>query len=143
MKLRPIVLFILVGNLACAEQVVVRETEGQCGNGSVELGEACDDGNELNTDACTNGCDVARCGDGVSRADLEQGEEGFEVCDDGNDLDTDACSNACQPARCGDGIVRMDRSEGDDDFEACDAKTTVFTMISKPVMQKRPYLPGF
>ena len=40
---------------ACVgEQVVVRETESSCGNQEIETGETCDDGNEINTDACTN-----------------------------------------------------------------------------------------
>ena len=52
-------------SLSCGDQVVVRETEAACGNGSVEVGEQCDDGNETNTDECTNGCEVGVCGDGV------------------------------------------------------------------------------
>jgi cysteine-rich repeat protein len=35
-----------------------------CGNGIVELGEACDDGNAANTDLCLNDCFDAVCGDG-------------------------------------------------------------------------------
>ena len=52
-------------SLSCGDQVVVRETEAACGNGSVEVGEQCDDGNDTNTDECTNGCEVGVCGDGV------------------------------------------------------------------------------
>ena len=29
--------------------------------------EACDDGNRVDGDACTNGCTRARCGDGIRR----------------------------------------------------------------------------
>ena len=47
------IVFTLV---ACGDQVVVRETEAQCGNGNLEAGEACDDGNTDNADACTNSC---------------------------------------------------------------------------------------
>jgi cysteine-rich repeat protein len=47
------------------------------------------------TDACTNSCTSARCGDGVTRAGVEQ-------CDDGNSDTTDACTSA----RCGDGVTR-------------------------------------
>ena len=35
-----------------------------CGNENVDIGEECDDGNEDNTDGCTNLCLRARCGDG-------------------------------------------------------------------------------
>ena len=47
-----------------------------CGNGIVEVGETCDDGNTDNTDACVN-CGVhGQCGDGVLDPELEE-------CDDG------------------------------------------------------------
>ena len=70
-----------------------------CGDGKVDEGERCDDGNQLNTDACLNTCVAASCGDGYLQT-------GKEECDDGNQINTDACSNACKAARCGDGIVQ-------------------------------------
>ena len=97
---------LIVG--ACGEQVVVRETQASCGNSTLENGEACDDGNDNNSDRCTNACELAVCGDGVSRTDLQPGDEGYEVCDDGNDIDEDFCTNSCIPAQCGDGILRTD-----------------------------------
>jgi sulfatase modifying factor 1 len=71
-----------------------------CGDGTFDAaaGEACDDGNDLNTDGCTPTCEDTRCGDGVV--------QGFESCDDGNDLNTDGCTFTCANARCGDGFVR-------------------------------------
>ena len=45
-----------------------------CGNGQVDDGEACDDGNADNTDDCVN-CNLPACGDGFI--------QGTEVCDDG------------------------------------------------------------
>lgn len=68
-----------------------------CGNGVVETGEACDDGNDNEADGCTNTCIVRVCGDGK----VGPGEE----CDDNNDIDTDKCTNDCTIYRCGDGIV--------------------------------------
>ena len=65
---KSLVMFVAVS--ACSDQVIVRETEASCGNASIEMGEQCDDGNNINTDVCTNACEVARCGDGVARADL-------------------------------------------------------------------------
>jgi cysteine-rich repeat protein len=87
---------------------------GLCGNGVVdsELGEACDDANEISTDGCID-CQLARCGDGHIQA-------GEELCDDNNNSDFDGCTNTCEPARCGDGIVRNDLDEGDEGFEVCD-----------------------
>ena len=83
---------VTLGAQACSEQVVVRETEATCGNGHVEAGEGCDDGNQVNTDGCTNACAVAVCGDGTTRTDLSEDQEGFEACDDGNEVNEDACT---------------------------------------------------
>ena len=69
-----------------------------CGNGIQNIGEECDDANTVDTDACTNTCNRARCGAGISQAGVEQ-------CDDANTVNTDACTNTCQTARCGDAIV--------------------------------------
>ena len=115
-----ILLSVSAATSACSDQVIVRETEASCGNASIEMGEQCDDGNNINTDACTNACEVARCGDGVARADLGAGEEGYEGCDDGNLEDNDTCTIDCVAAVCGDGIVRVDLSEGMPGFENCD-----------------------
>jgi cysteine-rich repeat protein len=59
-----------------------------CGNGVVEEGETCDDGDRADDDACTNACAPARCGDGIVRA-------GVEDCDDGNDVNDDGCTRRC------------------------------------------------
>jgi cysteine-rich repeat protein len=69
-----------------------------CGNGVTESGEDCDDGNSSNTDACTNACVTAVCGDGYVRT-------GVEDCDDQNSATTDSCIS-CVSARCGDGYIR-------------------------------------
>ena len=91
-----------------------------CGNGVLEDGERCDDGNLINTDACTNACEPAVCGDGIPRADLSEGDPGYEACDDGNDSDEDACVSGCVAAGCGDGIHRQDLEPGSPGYEACD-----------------------
>jgi cysteine-rich repeat protein len=75
-----------------------------CGDGKVQfaLGEQCDDGNNVDNDACTNDCRAPECGDGIVQA----GEE----CDDGNVIDGDGCSFDCKiPDPDGDGIC----DEGD------------------------------
>ncbi len=56
-----------------------------CGNGEVDNGEECDDGNDDNTDACVS-CNRPRCGDGFVQT-------GIETCDDGDD-NSDAWSMA-------------------------------------------------
>ncbi len=91
-----------------------------CGDGQVNEDEACDDGNLFETDGCTTTCQVARCGDGYLRTDLEAGAEGAEECDDGNSINDDGCTNACTTARCGDGFQRSDLVAGEPGYEACD-----------------------
>jgi cysteine-rich repeat protein len=86
--------------LAC---ICVWSAEAQsaavCGDGIVGEGEACDDGNNINGDGCSN-CEVtriARCGDFY----LDAGEE----CDDGNLNVGDGCTTSCSKELeyCGDG----------------------------------------
>jgi len=74
-----------------------------CGNGVIESWEACDDGNSIDTDYCTNSCILdcpsswciwswwgfGVCGDWVLHSN--------EFCDDGNTLDGDWCSSLCVP----------------------------------------------
>jgi len=52
-----------------------------CGNNVVEAGEQCDDGNLINTDACTNACTLTTCGDGIVQN--PNGNSVNEICDDG------------------------------------------------------------
>ncbi|MBL9107051.1 MAG: DUF4215 domain-containing protein [Myxococcales bacterium] len=107
-----------------------------CGDGAVDEGEACDDGNQIDEDTCTSACQAAACGDGIvgpgegcDDGDQDDADECTnacqaagcgdgvvgpgEGCDDGNGINEDACTNACQAAACGDGVVQ-------DGVEACD-----------------------
>jgi len=62
-----------------------------CGNGRMDPGELCDDGNTLAGDGCSADCtSTEKCGDGA--VDLID----HEMCDDGNRLDHDGCSSTCQ-----------------------------------------------
>jgi len=79
--------------------------ESFCGDGVRDTGEACDDGNTIDTDTCRNTCALPGCGDGVVQA----GEE----CDDGNTVNTDACLNTCVDASCGDGYTWTGREQCD------------------------------
>jgi len=62
-----------------------------CGNNVVDTGEQCDDGNTVNTDACTNTCQNATCGDGIIQSGVEQCDQGS-----GNIANGDGCSSTCQ-----------------------------------------------
>ncbi|MFO0760649.1 MAG: DUF4215 domain-containing protein [Byssovorax sp.] len=96
---------VLGSSLGCSSSDTKSEPPPRCGDGIVQKGEECDDGNGVDGDDCSNECHKARCGDGV----VQKGE----ACDDGNADDSDACVTGCKLARCGDGILRAH-------LEACD-----------------------
>jgi cysteine-rich repeat protein len=103
--------------LGCGRTVTYepRPKPSVCGNGIVEPGEECDDGNTLATDACLPWCVKAKCGDGYIETHAEQ-------CDDGNTNDNDFCTSHCGPPGCGDGIVQTGEECDDgntDDTDAC------------------------
>jgi len=91
-----------------------------CGDGVVDDGEGCDDGNADNTDACLDTCQSASCGDGF----VGPGE----ACDDGNAVDDDECSNGCAAASCGDGVVQA--GEDCDDGNADDTDDCLATCVA-------------
>lgn len=68
-----------------------------CGNGRLEAGEACDDGNVASGDGCDADCGAepaeTACGDGIRQA----GEE----CDDGDLQPGDGCDDECREEECG------------------------------------------
>ncbi|MCE9673491.1 hypothetical protein LY474_37360 [Myxococcus stipitatus] len=63
----------------------------ECGNGVVNAGEECDDGNHSDQDACLSTCIRATCGDGI--VNVSQGRQ--ELCDDGNQDDCGTCNSTC------------------------------------------------
>ena len=67
-----------------------------CGNGILEDGEICDDGNTEDTDACTTSCVPAACGDEIVQVP--------EECDEGvhNGFGMQ-CNAECKVNVCGDG----------------------------------------
>ncbi|HVY45395.1 MAG TPA: DUF4215 domain-containing protein [Minicystis sp.] len=113
-----------------------------CGDGIIQPGEQCDDGNDVSGDGCSADCkhveqdyacptpgqacvSTVHCGDGIV--------SGQETCDDGNTQAGDGCSSDCQleagwqcpsadhpciAAACGDGIVAG--GEGCDDGNTMD-----------------------
>jgi cysteine-rich repeat protein len=105
-----------------------------CGDGIINSGEECDDGNTNNLDRCPNDCQVSVCGDDVI--------EGLEECDPpnvgsclsncllrsaggggGGGVNTSAGFNGSffnrpdPPEGCGNGILELDKGE------ECDAST--------------------
>jgi len=63
-----------------------------CGDGVIDTGETCDDGNRTSCDGCSESCQIETglgCGDGVPIAACG------EPCDDGNAVAGDGCSPTC------------------------------------------------
>ncbi|MFP6683264.1 MAG: amidohydrolase family protein, partial [Polyangiaceae bacterium] len=92
-----------------------------CGDGVVDEGETCDDGNLADGDGCSASCGIENgCGDGV----IDKGE----ACDDGNLEDGDGCSSTCgQEGDCGNG--KLEAGEACDDgntvqYDGCEADCT-------------------
>ena len=111
---------------------------GPCGNGVLDEGEGCDDGNYATNDACVH-CQPATCGDGYVQLGVEPCDDGdldnddsclvgciaptcgdgfvnigVEPCDDSNTDNTDDCIDTCQPASCGDGYLHAGVETCDD-----------------------------
>ena len=99
----PTGIFCPSGTTCAAAQAVC--ITGKCGNGVVDPGEECDDGNIIDGDHCSSSCRAETCGNNV----VDPGEQ----CDDGNLVDGDGCSSKCTIEKCGNGI--KDKGEACDD----------------------------
>ncbi|KIG15274.1 Molybdopterin oxidoreductase, iron-sulfur binding subunit [Enhygromyxa salina] len=88
----------------------------ECGNGVTEADEQCDDGNEINDDACSNACILSICGDGITQATIG------ETCDDGNTQSGDECASNCTLP----GTVIWSKIY---EFESCDAAAVAVTSM--------------
>ncbi len=127
----------------------------QCGNGLVEAGEQCDDGNLLSGDGCSDVCvtevipststtpppstpasTTQVCGNGI--------QEGSEACDDGNPWYNDGCDPMCRldantPPKCGNGDIELGEECDDDNLnngDGCSSlckKETASTASTTPV----------
>ncbi|GIU69523.1 MAG: hypothetical protein KatS3mg002_0759 [Candidatus Woesearchaeota archaeon] len=95
----------------------------KCGDGVVNPGEECDDGNTNNHDACNNTCRWTYCGDNIVNnpngrpyvtSPIPPPFSGnfTEVCDDGNLVQTDKCANNCTLTYCGDNRVQWPNGLG-------------------------------
>ena len=68
----------------CELQPIDCGEDATCGNGLIEIGESCDDGNLNNNDACDNSCQTQTCGNGI--------REDSEACD-AEDVNSLQCSD--------------------------------------------------
>jgi cysteine-rich repeat protein len=103
------VFFVVVGISLAVPSIA----KAVCGDGIVDIGEECDDGNTVDGDGCSSTCVLEECGNGII--------EGVEECDDGNTNNDDSCRSDCTIPVCGDGIL--------DDYppfnEECDDGNTI------------------
>jgi cysteine-rich repeat protein len=102
-------------------------TDSLCGNGVVDSGEQCDDGNLDDTDDCTNKCMLASCGDNIVHMTTSgtAGADVVEACDPGSvGTETATCNNDCTTAVCGDGKTNTAHGE-DCDTSGVDTGTCV------------------
>ena len=84
---------IVEGETTKVDIVLVCEApEPVCGDGRIERGEECDDGNTIGGDGCTSDCmlegEPGVCGDGIRTPD--------EECDDGDLVAGDGCTEECR-----------------------------------------------
>ena len=100
---------LMAGTVGCGRTYFWQHIS-KCGNGELEPGEDCDDGNEDNDDPCLHNCKLNVCGDGYILS-------GYEECDDGNNFDGDGCNANCEVEAhyCGDGVLDWDLGEECDD----------------------------
>jgi cysteine-rich repeat protein len=128
---------------SCGDEVVYAVLSDEDNPNPVE---ACDDGNNDATDACTNACRLPVCGDSIvgPGEECDEGPENGilggtctalceqsycgngvaefgEDCDDGNDESTDSCIQ-CRWAECGDGFSYLTVTDPDNAnlLEECD-----------------------
>ncbi len=112
-RARPALLLLAATGLAaCTIQLVDQDPPAQatCGDGVLDAGEVCDDGNTVGGDGCAALCDsLELCGNGV--LDIALGEE----CDPGNAGATATCDADCTLVMCGDGVRNPLAGEACDD----------------------------
>ena len=101
------------------------DPDPMCGDGMVDDGEECDDGEDNNSDtvadACRTDCSDPVCGDGVADSGEDCDSLGAETAD---------CNEDCTAAECGDGIINEaadeDCDDGNTDAEdGCDAQCAI------------------
>src|SRR6185437_5280761 len=91
------------------------QTGSGCGNGILDPGEECDDGNGSDGDDCV-ACKLARCGDSF----IDVSGHNAEACDPGSAGQTSACNANCTIPSCGDGIVNSAFAPDGTHGEQCD-----------------------
>ncbi len=112
-----VVLASVIGCASGTDSNPSNNNAATCGNGTMEGGEQCDDGNSTPGDGCSATCQTEQPPPGCGNGTLDAGEQ----CDDGNNAPGDGCSSVCTkeapPPGCGNGTL--------DPGEACDDGNTL------------------
>jgi cysteine-rich repeat protein len=89
---------------------------GLCGDGVLDAGEECDDGDWYNENECSDACTIAVCGDGIVQTAGATGHASDdEQCEPAEDP---WCAEYCLYTYCGNGVV--DEGEECDDAMTCE-----------------------
>lgn len=116
---------------------------GACGNGELDEGEECDDGNDSDTDSCSNLCTLNVCGDGFLYEGVEQCDEGSQngvVCSAAYGSTCTYCSSSCRVlsssgAFCGDAVIGGG--------EICDAGDLSYVWLSGGLISTNYDIDGY
>jgi len=114
-----------------------------CGNGKLETGERCDDGNKKNGDGCSSLCLIEPSGPFCGNRIINLGE----TCDDGNKVSGDGCSSSCKieipTAICGNKIKEVSEDcddgniiSGDGCSSSCKMEFTRFEQCTIMIKQE-------
>ncbi len=103
----------------------VSPQEAVCGDGELDPGEQCDDGNVTSADGCSATCAIEMsCGNALL--------EGTEQCDDGDTTDGDGCSATCMlEMTCGNGVEEGTEECDDGGVESSDGCSSTCTIEAK------------
>jgi cysteine-rich repeat protein len=102
------------------------------------VNEACDDGNLIDDDGCSNDCNISVCGDGVKQIN-EQCDTGiFEEQCGGKGVECQDCQ-CVTPLFCGDGKKNQDSEQCDDgNTNNTDGCTTLCISCEVPLLPDAP-----
>ena len=97
-----------------------------CGNGTLDPGEGCDDGNVTLGDGCSAACVAEVCGNGIT----DPGED----CDDHNTTSSDGCSALCKAEVCGNGVLDAGEQCDDGNTQSQDGCASNCTIEHCPIL---------
>ena len=127
--------YLGVAGCGFGDNLATGTTHHACGDGIVDPGEGCDDGNTVSGDGCSSTCQVEThtpvCGNGI--------RESGEACDDGNTVSGDGCSSTCQlESVCGDGIVEAGETCDDGNTHSGDGCSSTCQVETEAAMRLDP-----